>query len=212
MKDFNDAGALPKNINLINFKAETLESHRASWHKSCRVKYSSSMLKRVQGRKIKSSEVHNEDGSSDPKNNLFTANVNSSYVDNLLTCFFCDEILDPTDKYTRYARAFNTDKKVRKCATDVGITKLLTKLAAGDIVAIDAVYHVNCLTPLYKRHSCFLDSSNENNTKKDVHGIVFAELVSYIKEAKYDPDVRVFKMADLVKLYSKKLEAFDVYK
>lgn len=61
------------------------------------------------------------------------------------------------------------------------------------MVAIDAAYHANCLTSLYKKHSSFLDSANENNTTKDVHGIVFAELVCYLEDARYDPDIRVFK-------------------
>ena len=46
---------------------------------------------------------------------------------------------------------FEVDFKVRTFATELCDTKLLAKLACGDMVAIDAQYHAKCLAKLYKR-------------------------------------------------------------
>lgn len=41
------------------------------------------------------------------------------------------------------------DRNVRAAATKLQDRKLLTKLAAGDMHAIDAYYHASCLATLY---------------------------------------------------------------
>lgn len=46
---------------------------------------------------------------------------------------------------------FQLDTRVREAALKVGDTKLLAKLAAGDVIAIDLVYHRECLIELYNK-------------------------------------------------------------
>ncbi len=66
---------------------------------------------------------------------------------------------------------------MRECALEVEDTALLTKLAAGDMIAIDAVYHHKCLCSLYNRarHAAF---KNDDEGESCLHGIAFAELVA----------------------------------
>ena len=73
------------------------------------------------------------------------------------------------------------------------------------MVAIDAVYHLNCLNSFYnksrtrKRKSTDVHEEISNN-----HSLAFAEVVSYIEEAiqsAHDEKV-VFKLSDLKQLYS----------
>ena len=40
------------------------------------------------------------------------------------------------------------DEKVRECAILLQDGKLVAKLSAGDLIAIDAKYHVKCLVSL----------------------------------------------------------------
>ena len=103
----------------------------------------------------------------------------------------------------RVAATYDLDEKVRKCAIDLGDSKLLSKLAEGDVIAIDAVYHANCLTALYKTHTKFLQSSDEitDISNRNVHGIVLAELVSYINESRYELGVKTIKITELTHLY-----------
>ena len=68
-------------------------------------------------------------------------------------------------------------------------TVLLAKLAAGDMIAIDAKYHPKCLVSLYNRVRKLEMSSAESTIEISAHGIAFAELIdiySYIEECRCD--------------------------
>ena len=108
-------------------------------------------------------------------------------------------------KYKRVAATFALDKRVRQYATDLGDSRLLTKLAGGDMVATEAEYHANCLTSFYKLHLKYVERSSQTTTSNNIHGIVFAEVVAYIEEARYDDDKPMFKLVDLVQLYNDRL-------
>lgn len=65
------------------------------------------------------------------------------------TCFFCNELAGSADIHS--ASTYNIDTNVRKCALELEDTALLAKLAAGDMIAIEAKYHHHCLRSLYNR-------------------------------------------------------------
>ena len=50
-----------------------------------------------------------------------------------------------------------------------------------------------------------MDRSSQTTTSNHIRGIVFAEVVAYIEEARYDDDKPMFKLADLVQLYNDRL-------
>ena len=60
------------------------------------------------------------------------------------------------------------------------------------MVATEAEYHANCLTSFYKLHLKYVDRSSQTTTSNHIHGIVFAEVVAYIEEARYDDDKPMF--------------------
>lgn len=200
IKKFQEADALPKNIILKHFSVEVLSQNCASWHKRCRVKYSTPILKRVQSKKRKQIDEKATRSS--------TKSARKSENDDL--CLICDEIVEHCDIYRRVAATHNLDEKVRKCATDLGNSKLIAKLSEGDVIAIDAVYHANCLTALYKKHAKFVESRDETVATNNVHGIVLAELVSYINESRKDSSINTFKMTDLAHLYKERLLSLGV--
>ena len=73
------------------------------------------------------------------------------------------------------------------------------------MVATEAEYHANCLTSFYKLHLNYVERSSQTTTSNHIRGIVFAEIVAYIQEARYDDDKPMFKLADLVQLCNDRL-------
>ena len=112
-----------------------------------------------------------------------------------------------TSESLHKASTFRLDARVRKCALNLQDDRLLAKLSAGDLVAQDAQYHARCLASLYNRASS-LNSKADHAGKESVsHGIVLAELVTYIEEARQAEIVSPeFKLADLCRLYSTRIK------
>ncbi len=65
-------------------------------------------------------------------------------------------------------------------ALDAGDTALLAKLATGDMLAIEAKYHQNCLSSLYNRARQEAPKGNDG-MESCLHGIAFTELVAFLE-------------------------------
>ena len=96
---------------------------------------------------------------------------------------------------------FQMDSKVREWATIIEDTELLGRLSAGGKVAQDAKYHNKCLTVPHNRvRKAESEGPNYKARKREVSGIVFAELVLYIEEARlHEETAQVFKLANLLR-------------
>ena len=87
---------------------------------------------------------------------------------------------------------------------------MLAKLAAGDMIAIRAKYHINCLGSLYNRAR---QTAHEDDGGDDdrLHGIAFGELVAFMEDMHSDKDIApTFKLTDMGQLYRARLEQFGV--
>ena len=75
------------------------------------------------------------------------------------------------------------DNRIRQIALDLNEESLLAKLCAGDMVALEAKYHKSCLTSICNRARSSRSHELRANEKDSnvLHGIVLAELVSYIR-------------------------------
>ena len=62
---------------------------------------------------------------------------------------FCDKVSDSSDLHS--ASTLELDEKIRNCANLLSDGKLLAKLTAGDMIALEAKYHSSCLVGLYNR-------------------------------------------------------------
>ena len=100
------------------------------------------------------------------------------------TCFFCDKPESSGGSLCKVS-TFGFDSKVRQCVLKLQDRQLLAKLSAGDLIAQDAQYHLQCLVALYNR-AREVKTSKEPDVQAANHGIAFAELVSYIEEARND--------------------------
>ena len=106
----------------------------------------------------------------------------------------------------------NVDARVRHCAITLVDERLIAKLSAGDMMAIEAKYHARCLAGLYNRMRDFetADSAGSTAAPDDMplsefyartHAVAFAQLIAYIEEVKLDsvtlPIFKLSKLADM---------------
>ena len=80
------------------------------------------------------------------------------------------------------------------------------------MVALEAKYHTKCLLALYNRARKVQKTQQETGRLEDeMDAIVFAELVIYIEEARFEESTApVFKLADMAELYSLRLQQLGV--
>ena len=78
------------------------------------------------------------------------------------------------------------------------------------MIAQDAKCHLKCLVSLYNKTEAVHDRSNQESMEYINHSIALAELLAYIDESRKDDDIRVFKLADVCKLYSTRLQQLGV--
>ena len=113
-------------------------------------------------------------------------------------CFFCGKPAKASESL-HHASTFGLDARVRQC--------LLAKLSVGDLIALEAKYHVQCLVSLYNRARQTKGSHEQEDSGTMNQGIALAELVAYIEDAHADNEVvPIFKLADLSRMYSTRLE------
>lgn len=121
-------------------------------------------------------------------------------------CFFCEKNYNISG--LQAASTTGIDQNVCECALELQDGKLLAKLAAGDMVALQAKYHLNCLVALYNRRRQIMTSQLGDSKEKKLQGLAFAALVSYIDDffESSNANIPVLKLADLAKLYTAKPE------
>ena len=81
------------------------------------------------------------------------------------------------------------------------------------MVALEAKYHIKCLVSLYNRaQKTKVEGYRDADEKEALSGIAFAELVMYIEEmCQLDEETApVFKLSDLLQLYTTRLEQLAV--
>ena len=183
----------------------TLKRHEAKWHKSCFNKCSTLKLQRAQKRKLEDSSVEGSEAPSPVKTHT-SLGISPKEVakESQQTCFFCNETWD-----LRRAATLTLDSKLRAVVTRLQDRKLWTKVAAGDIPCIDSYYHTGCFTALYNRLRSISPKEEENiTTQISLKAIALAELVAHIED---NAKQTVFKLSDLSKLYSSRLEQLGAY-
>ena len=78
------------------------------------------------------------------------------------------------------------EKCVRKCANILEDNDLIGKLSAGDMIALDAMYHSTCLLNLYKECDQKEREVTYDNTDKVIYGQILSELAHYVKQVAKD--------------------------
>ena len=205
---FSEVDALPHKLNFNHINdgtgiSQTLHKNNARWHKSCYLAYCPQKLERAIKRR---NEDEGTDCASPVKTRRSIGPLPSSNKD---ICFFCEE---PSTKKNKLIKAVtdNIDIQVRGYVKAIGDRKLETKLADGDMHAIDAMYHKNCLTKLANRSRSH--KRKKKREKENIHydSLVIAELVTYIEEVHQHPTIiPTIKLKSLKKIYKNRLAELE---
>lgn len=93
-------------------------------------------------------------------------------------------------------------------ATDLQETALLTRIEGGDLIALDAKYHLACLAGLRNRHRSLMrqrqDSSDSQKQEKKIQARAFVELITHVENC-VEGGQLYFKLSSLRELYENRL-------
>ena len=107
---------------------------------------------------------------------------------------------------------YDTDAKVRRCATVLEDTVFLAKLAPGDMIALEAKYHLKCLSTLYNRARATDSTSSDSDSNAHLYGIAFVELVAFMEDLHKEESVApIFKLKDLAHYVHNPFETAGCY-
>jgi hypothetical protein len=207
---------------------ETLCVNNAKWHKSCRLYYYQTRLDRAAKRSFESTladEGESSAGVSDESHanvkrvlyrRWMSTDFRKSAVYKQPICFLCD---DPCSTLPLHqACTDDVDLHVKAYAKILCDASLLAKVSDSDLSSQEAKYHKKCLTDLCNDVRAFerrkrRDAIGAHNETEFFHGIVFAQLIAHIEETRADSSiVPIFKLADLVKLYTVRLSQLALSK
>ena len=198
LQAFHKISCLPRSLQLSRLDdGEGIEAafrhNEAKWHDTCRLKFNSTKLKRIEKRKAPPPD--------DEVAHKFTRQNSDKRKFSKSTCLFCDKC----DNELCKAATKGLNSRVRQCANTLKDESLLVKLGEEDLIAQDAKYHVQCLVSYYNKARALQADKGHDDDMND--SIAFDGLLSYIEDVRMDSLVApVFELKDLVKLYATSLE------
>ena len=203
VQQFRDLNALPITLYFdSDVTASEFEINNASWHKSCHLKFNNTKLSRARKRSLS----QESDCVRMPSKRLRKAFDFSN-------CLFCDKGQEEGDLHL--VSTFDTHSSIRLMVTELQDTALLARIVGGDLIAIEAKYHLKCLVNLKNRYrSCsrkaVLESEKEGEKKLN-ESRAFVELSNYIERSLYSGTL-FFKLSELHTLYVNRLEDLGIEK
>lgn len=194
-------------MDLSTTTVELLIANRASWHKSCRLKSATSKLEKAKERQSAKRQRKTEEEESGVRRNSKRIQASTkfvSFVRKTQTKFSMILHLWP------WIRRFGTWQK--NCMEDF---ELLSRISGGDLVAIEAQYHIGCLTKFRNSHRS-LKSKEDNMDDDSLNEMInesraFIELTTYI-ETSVDEGKMLFKLSELHSMYEARLRDLGIPK
>ena len=99
-------------------------------------------------------------------------------------------------------------------ATDLQDVEIMARISGGDMIPIEAKYHLSCLTKLRNRYRSFQRKVKLLTMKKDGNVAeyhAFEELLQLIEDS-FMESMFLFKIKDLHSLYTKRLTDLGIEK
>ncbi len=159
-------------------------------------------------------KVENEDRvADDQENNVepgvrYSLRAGSGINKEQLSCIFCEQIDDEVNLHQ--PTTLNIDEKVRKAAAYLCDHDLISKLSGGDMVDLEARYHVRCLSNFYRKYEAALKSNEpppaeRKDSSKWFESVALAELFEYIEQTLKQTRIILLPLAELHTLYVNRL-------
>ena len=207
-----------KDISVEDYGA-LLCKKNAVWHTLCRSKHDKQKVERAQKKytKCETREAANP-SSVKTRRSCTNKDVKESCNDSPSNdvnpdeepCLICGEKGERRWGGCHKAATLGIHEKVWAAAKILQETILLAKLSAGDMVAIDAVYHLRCLVRLYKKADSVRDGlSNCNDRDKLLQQQVFVELQDYIES--FRGTDQVIPMTEVCKMYHERMKDLGIF-
>ncbi len=107
------------------------------------------------------------------------------------------------------------DKELKQMALELQDTWLMSRIFGGDIIAIEAKYHLNCLVSFKNRYRSMQRehaSENSSNTEERVlQARAFSDLILNIEDSIRN-GTYLFKLKDLFNMFTNRLQALGITK
>lgn len=216
LDEFQRLGITPVSLNVESLNEgqgiqQTLKDKKASWQDI----FSNTKLERA--KKRKQAEIEDEEKEEEceitEENYSSPVKARRHSIPSCLSenhCFLCDKVDNLTNLHA--ASTLEVDRKVRECALILNESKLIAKLSAGDLIAIEAKYHSKCLVGLYNRARQLTSPIEKDivNSPIDLDELAFAELIAYVDESLEFEELTVLKLSELAKFFSSKLQELGI--
>ena len=207
LKRFIDAGKIPSNFHrrLISFMStapdagKTFLEKKVSWHSYCKSLITESKLKSSSKRKSE------ETPEPAPVQRKTTRSQIPKFDPN--TCFVPGCSIETSeDEQLHEVMSKELDERFRNYASIMNDSELLTKLVAGDLIALEAKYHSNCVLMYRNRVRSKIRQSKPSTTAEKMQKLehqALLKLVSELEVYRYDTDASPFIMTELVDQHEK---------
>ena len=131
-----------------------------------------------------------------------------------INCLFCSKGED--NGRLKCFSMLESDKNVCQMALELGNFELLGRMSEGNLIAIDAKYHLKCLISLRNQYRSLcaqkmLDANDELDNAKLDKSVAFVELIEYIDQC-VDDGVHMFKLSEVSSLYIQRLVSLGIKK
>ena len=158
-------------------------------------------LERLKSKKRKIEDANNSQNDVREKVTRSSVEVHKGQIQPCI-CFFCNRF---DGKTLHQVSTFQVDRRVRDVALFLNDKELLAKLSAGDMIAMEAKYHSQCLANLYNRERAARSnvswSDQDDTVDTSPESIALSELVAIIEGI-----TSFFVLSDLVKMYTARVE------
>ena len=181
---------------------DKLVRNHGAWHNSCYIKFNKLKLDRAT--KKRERDAFSESSTTEQKR------PRRQSVDNL-TCLFCQQGTGQVHEIT----TLGADETIRQMATELQETHLMARIEGGDLIALDAKYHLECYISLRNRYRTLMrkkeQESGSSSVEKQVKERALIELFSYIENCVEDGTI-FLKFSVLHQLYENRLQKLGIVK
>ena len=181
---------------------ENLVQHQAKWHKSRYLKFNDTKLQRARKREL--NRISDDGATLQSKRRLQRQFLNKN------KCIFCTT----DDGHLHEFRTFDAGSNVRRMAIDLQDSALLTRIEGGDLTALEAKYHLSCVTALRNRHRSFLRQSETSSIDREegkIEARAFVELITHVENS-IENGTFCFKFSVLRQIYESRLHDLGITK
>ncbi|PIK36059.1 hypothetical protein BSL78_27124 [Apostichopus japonicus] len=206
VEKFREIDLLPTELKFGSDETvDTFVNNSASWHESCHVQFSNYKLARARKRKESNPHENESEQGRQPRKRRSIIMIEQ--------CFLCEKGAD-TDNPLHHVSSYDMDTGIKTMISELQDTELFARIVGSDLMAMDATYHLTCLTHLrnrYRSHMRQLQKATINTDDIMNEARTFVELAGYI-EMSVNAGTLIFKLSEFHTLYVNRLEELNIIK